>query len=631
MKGFASTVILLFISVSVIPSTDTYVDTDIDYNNPPTAPIFLGPTRGVVGEKYHYTINSTDPDGDDIYYIVLLEPGVIYEWFGPYPSGEEVNIGHTWDERGTYYVLSQARDIHNTVSGGTILEVIIGEIIYVDDDNTEGPWNGTVEYPYQYIQDGIDNAFKYDTVFVYDGTYYENVIVNKAITLLGEDKNTTIIDGINGGSKDHVILIKKSFIRIKGFSVINGEQNGYTRGIEIRGYTLMNINISDCIIRDNGGGICFYDVYASNCSITNCIIYNNTRASISFYPIYEFCFSKNILIDNCDIYNNGRVGSGGWITAGGIFIWSEKASHSDIQISNCNIYNNIGDGIKMLPSDNISIYNDNIYGNSWRGIYLFEARNVDIQYNNISENIKGGIGLFSYPNPSWNISIIQNTISNNGDGGKYDGGIYLQDCSNCSIITNNTISFNHPYGVFLHRSSGNILYHNNFMNNTKNGYNKQCSNTWNNSNGEGNYWDDYTGEDNNGDGIGDIQYNIGVGYNYDYYPLMFQYGEETGVKIVSPEEGFLYIRNLKILPFFKTLILGKIVINVNAANYIYGIDRVEFYIDNKLHETDMIPPFNWAWKWTPKLILKHRHTVMVIAYDYAENNVSKELFVCRFF
>jgi len=65
-KGLAVAVILLFISVSVIPSTGTFVDTDINCNNPPTAPIFLGPTRGVVGGYYRYTMNSTDPDGDDV-------------------------------------------------------------------------------------------------------------------------------------------------------------------------------------------------------------------------------------------------------------------------------------------------------------------------------------------------------------------------------------------------------------------------------------------------------------------------------------------------------------------------------------------------------------------------------------
>ncbi|GAI51433.1 unnamed protein product, partial [marine sediment metagenome] len=173
-------------------------------------------------------------------------------------------------------------------------------------------------------------------------------------------------------------------------------------------------------------------------------------------------------------YNNGKDSNGGWISPGGIFIMGEQSRHSDIHITNCNIYNNIGDGIMMFPSDNISIDYNNIYGNTQRGIHLMENINVDIDHNNISENTGGGIGLFSHYSPSWNINIIQNTISNNGDGGQYDGGIYLQDCSNCCIIKNNTISFNCHYGVFLRRSSGNTLYHNDFMNNTENAYNKKC-------------------------------------------------------------------------------------------------------------------------------------------------------------
>ena len=493
-----------------------------------------------------------------------------------------------------------------------------GNTLYVGGN---GPGN------YTKIQDAINNASEGDTVFVYSGIYYENIELNKSIILEGEDKNITIVDGIYGGNKDHVILIKKSSIRIKGFSIINGEQDGFTRGIEIRGHTLIDINISDCIIRDNGGGICFYGVYASDCSINNCIIYNNTRASISFYPIYEFCFSKNILINNCGIYNNGRDSNGGWISPGGIFIMGEQSRHSDIHITNCNIYNNIGDGIMMFPSDNISIDYNNIYGNTQRGIHLMENINVDIDHNNISENTGGGIGLFSHYSPSWNINIIQNTISNNGDGGQYDGGIYLQDCSNCSIIKNNTISFNRPYGVFLYRSSDNILYQNNFMNNTENAYNKKCSNTWNNST-EGNYWDDYTGADNNGDGIGDTQYNIGVGYNYDHYPLMFQYGEESGVKIISPVEGFLYIRNLKLRSFFTTLIFGKITIKVNAANYIYGIEKVEFYVDDILRKIDTNPPYSWTWRLSSHI--KHRHTITVVAFDDVGNSASDQIEIWKF-
>jgi len=33
-----------------------------------------------------------------------------------------------------------------------------GTTIYVDDDNTSGPWDGTIEHPYQYIEDGVDAA-----------------------------------------------------------------------------------------------------------------------------------------------------------------------------------------------------------------------------------------------------------------------------------------------------------------------------------------------------------------------------------------------------------------------------------------------------------------------------------------
>ena len=84
------------------------------------------------------------------------------------------------------------------------------------------------------------------------------------------------------------------------------------------------------------------------------------------------------------------------------------------------------------------------------------------------------------------------------------------------------------------------------------------------------------------------------------------------------------------MPFFTTFVLGKIIIEVNAANYIHGIDRVEFYVDSKLRETDMSPLFSWTWRWTPSLILKHRHTITVIAYDNIGNSVSDEIQVWRF-
>ena len=41
---------------------------------------------------------------------------------------------------------------------------ILTKTIYVDDDNVDGPWDGSQEHPFQHIQDGIDNASDGDTV-----------------------------------------------------------------------------------------------------------------------------------------------------------------------------------------------------------------------------------------------------------------------------------------------------------------------------------------------------------------------------------------------------------------------------------------------------------------------------------
>ena len=72
---------------------------------------------------------------------------------------------------------------------------LIEETIYVDDNNTEGPWDGTYEYPYQNICDGVLNAGNWDTIYIFNGLYKENLIINKPISIIGEDQNNTVIDG----------------------------------------------------------------------------------------------------------------------------------------------------------------------------------------------------------------------------------------------------------------------------------------------------------------------------------------------------------------------------------------------------------------------------------------------------
>ena len=76
-----------------------------------------------------------------------------------------------------------------------------GKTLYVGGD---GPNNYTA------IQDAIDAAEDGDTIYVYSGIYYENITVDKTITLQGEDKISTIIDGGETGDVINIIADNES-------------------------------------------------------------------------------------------------------------------------------------------------------------------------------------------------------------------------------------------------------------------------------------------------------------------------------------------------------------------------------------------------------------------------------------
>ena len=89
----------------------------------PYAPNIAGPTIGHAGGEYDYTFDTTDPDGDDVYYWIEWGDGQTEEWIGPYPSGEEITVNHTWSTRGTYSIRAKAKDIHGEESNWGTLKV----------------------------------------------------------------------------------------------------------------------------------------------------------------------------------------------------------------------------------------------------------------------------------------------------------------------------------------------------------------------------------------------------------------------------------------------------------------------------------------------------------------------------
>ncbi|MCK4267103.1 MAG: nitrous oxide reductase family maturation protein NosD, partial [Thermoplasmata archaeon] len=63
-----------------------------------------------------------------------------------------------------------------------------------------GPGNYTT------IQEAIDISIAGDTIYVYNGTYQEDLVINKGIALIGEDTANTIIDGTGAESTIEVLV-----------------------------------------------------------------------------------------------------------------------------------------------------------------------------------------------------------------------------------------------------------------------------------------------------------------------------------------------------------------------------------------------------------------------------------------
>jgi parallel beta-helix repeat protein len=106
-----------------------------------------------------------------------------------------------------------------------------GATVYVDDDNVAGPWDGTVLHPYQNITSGIEHASDGDTVHALGGTYVENVVVDKSITLEGESK--PVINGMTG----HGIDITANNVTIEGFNIT---YSGYCIYTSASGFSIRN-------------------------------------------------------------------------------------------------------------------------------------------------------------------------------------------------------------------------------------------------------------------------------------------------------------------------------------------------------------------------------------------------------
>jgi Peptidase family C25/Propeptide_C25 len=94
-------------------------------NTPPAAPDVSGPQNGTPGNNYLYNMVTTDAQDQNVFYYVDWADGTNSGWLGPYVSGVEIHVTHSWTTDGTYAVKVKAKDILNSESGWTTLNVVM--------------------------------------------------------------------------------------------------------------------------------------------------------------------------------------------------------------------------------------------------------------------------------------------------------------------------------------------------------------------------------------------------------------------------------------------------------------------------------------------------------------------------
>jgi len=87
---------------------------DNDPPNKPSKP--SGKMNGKIGKEYIYTTSTTDPDGDDVFYLFDWGNGMTSFILGPYESGAECNTSGIWFEEGSYEIKVRSIDEYGAES-----------------------------------------------------------------------------------------------------------------------------------------------------------------------------------------------------------------------------------------------------------------------------------------------------------------------------------------------------------------------------------------------------------------------------------------------------------------------------------------------------------------------------------
>ncbi len=237
-----------------------------------------------------------------------------------------------------------------------------------------------------------------DTIYVHSGWYGEQFDVTKPLTIVGEDRDTTVITG-DGWSP--TIIITSDWVNISGFTIAKRVTGPGSTAFELTG--------------------------TDHCNISNNVILENEFGFNLFFA------NHTVIIDN--VMKDGEYGV--------YSLHSNNLTIADNNISSNDI------GMMLFDSGNSTIQNNDLWFNADYGIYFAHNHGNVIEGNRISSSADDGIHLYRSDRNAAN----DNWVSGSGEAGMT---LYL---SNFNDVSSNNVS-NNWWGISLWGSDNNTLSNN---------------------------------------------------------------------------------------------------------------------------------------------------------------------------
>jgi parallel beta-helix repeat protein len=444
-------------------------------------------TNASNGKIYHNNLI------DNVFQAMLEEESTGNVWDDGYPSG-----GNFWSDYVDIY--PDAEEIDDSGIWNTAYVI---DLANQDNYPLMNQWgsvhNLDTDLRYLKIQDAISapETLAGHAILVENGTYHENVVIDKSISLVGECKEGTIMDGLGITS---TVTVTADNVLVKGFTITDSGADYPEAGVFLD--HVQNSTIIDNIATNNGGHGIFVMWGGTNHILNNTATYN---------------LESGIRVDRSpSVIANNTVQHHPY---DGIFLYDAD----DALVENNMVSQNDHWGITSQGDNkNVTIRRNLITLNGWHGIFLALSNSSTIEENMVTSNLEMGIQLYQSKDC---------TVTRNNAIANQWVGIYLA-WSNNTIINENNVSSNLWKGIWLHTGSNdNRIFHNNIENNVEQAAVESSSlnNKWDDGYPSGgNYWNDhavadvYSGPYQNetgSDGIGDLPYIINA-ENKDNYPLV---------------------------------------------------------------------------------------------------------------